>query len=244
MAISRRVFLESCAAVSITAAAGTGLTGCETVPASQIAPNHFAVTPAPFPQFSRVRDDASRRFDFSDLNGFLQLVVMDLGPSDRIAKAQPKDTGTRIVPGHNGRYRLEGNRIPFEVFSDKEKGASVRHRAALTSLGNDSDLSAFPWLDQMAYWINLHNIIVIDEIAKAYPVTRPDRIRVGDGSASLYDTKLVTIQGTRLSLNDIRREIVFRHWRAPLSIYGFFDGTVGGPSIQTRAYSGRNISRV
>ncbi len=205
--------------------------------------DYFDATPSPFQQFAAAADEPQQRLTFSLLDDVYAAHVIDLGPSDRIAPALPgTQTGSRIRRGHASDYRLEGSRIPFELFSPTDAAAWTDARQSLEALPSQRPLSAFGWLDQMAFWFNLHNVALVEQIAKRYPVASPYDMRVGSGGDRLYDAKIVTIQGARLSLRDIRIEIVYRHWRQPSAIYGFFHGVVGGPKLLGTSFTGANLA--
>ena len=230
----------------VYAGSATVLAGCATqsaTPATQTAlpANYFDTTPGPFPQFSTVAEYPQYGFNFGSWDELIRKVVIDFGKSDRVLLSQPKPAiGSRFVKGHRSPYRTEGNRIPFSVMRKKEdKQQFVQARQVLEELGNKQALSEFSWRDQMAFWYNLHNAALIEQLALNYPVPHPGRLRVG--GVGLHDAKLVTIHGAPLSLRDIRVEIVYRYTRHPAAIYGFFHGDVGGPSIRKGAYVGGNL---
>ena len=62
--------------------------------------------------------------------------------------------------------------------------------------------------------------------------------------ARLHDAKILTIDGTALSLRDIRENIVYRNWQDPTVIYGFHDGTLGSPSVSAIAFNRDNLKRL
>jgi len=93
--------------------------------------------------------------------------------------------------------------------------------------------------EQLAFWFNLHNIVMIDQIVQNYPVKRPSSIKV-DG-VKLDDAKIVNIKGQALSLRDIRERIVYPNWKNPNVIYGFFRGDIGSPALQDFAFTSQNV---
>lgn len=182
--------------------------------------------------------------DYTVISDALELMVFNLGPSLRI-RARPKlaSAGTRFVRGHDSPYRLEGNKIFFDQFDEETIASLHEYVVSLESIGNSGQIPTLSRDEQLAYWFNLHNMIVIDQIAQAYPVETPSRIKIGPEKAPLHEAKLVTIQGVPLSLRDIRENIVYRYWDDPRVIYGFFHGDLGSPSIHDEAYTGAEIAR-
>ncbi len=203
--------------------------------------DYFETTPAPYPQFAVAAKEPKLGFGFDSIDAVIRRYVLDLGPSDRVAPEPPAPrTGSRIQKGHTSDYRLEGSRIPFALFADEDVKVWSDARRSLEALGNQRMLSEYGWLDQMAFWLNLHNVALIEQLAMRYPVRFPYDLSV-DGER-LYDAKIVQVHGERLSLRDIRIEIVYRHWREPASVYGFFHGVVGGPAMRFGAFTAAGLS--
>lgn len=94
---------------------------------------------------------------------------------------------------------------------------------------------------QYAYWINLYNAVTLDLVLDAYPV---DSIRdVGGGvfSSGPWKKKLLTVEGEKLSLNDIEHRILRPIWHDPLTHYGVNCAAMGCPSLRRDAYTGDNV---
>ena len=172
----------------------------------------------------------------------LDVVVFNAGPSTRRpAPRLEAGVGSRQRKGHDSRFRLEGNKIFFSQFDDATETAISDYRQSLEAIGRSVDITTLARNEQLAYWINLHNLVVIDEISQRYPTRFPRRLKIGEERAAFHDAKLIDLGGPeKLSLRDVR-EIVSTHWSDPRVIYGFFRGDVGGPSIRSQAYTGANV---
>jgi len=127
------------------------------------------------------------------------------------------------------------------MLSDDVRAALTEYRQDLERVGTQLDLTRLPRNEQLAYWLNLHNVAVIEALAREYPLRTPAEHRFGANEATLQDAKLVTVKGVALSLRDIREGIVYANWRDPKVVYGFWRGEIGGPSIQRLAYTGANV---
>ncbi len=191
--------------------------------------------------FTPAAPQAEVRMPYPVLDIVLKRIVVDFGPSARISHQQRTSTGTKFRFGHSGVAALEGNRVTFSRFSPTLIEALGMYRHDLEKLGSAIDFARLTHNQQLAYWYNLHNITVIEQIARHYPVIIPENILIGAQKTPLHDAKILKVKGIGLSLRDIRTKIVFQHWTDPLVIYGFFLGSVGGPSIQTQAYTGDNV---
>jgi hypothetical protein len=198
---------------------------------------------AAFATFTPSDTPNSDGIDYSIWDEAMSNLVISMGPSLRETAGRPTPgLGTRRQYGHISRYRLEGTRIMF-TFLDSEVIASfTEYREDLERTADIVDIQALNRNEQLAYWINLHNVAMIEQIANAWPVRQPREIKVG--GVALDDARFITVEGIALSPRDIRERIVFANWSDPRVIYGFWRGEIGGPSIQREAYNADNVSRL
>lgn len=177
--------------------------------------------------------------DYSFLDDALRYMVLNMGPSTRDGLGKPPARlGSRMTYGHDSRVRLEGNRVAFSFLTEDAITPLTSYREDLERLGAELDIASLPRNEQLAYWINLHNVAVIEQIARNYPVQYPSRLKLGAEKTPLDETRFITVAGVAMSPRDIRTKIVFPNWQDPNVIYGFFRGEVGGPSIQREAFTG------
>lgn len=202
-----------------------------------------AAQDASFGRFAPRQASVATRIDYALLDAALESFVLRMGRSLREGAPRPDaGIGSRIVYGHDSRFRLEGNRVGFGYLEPEAIAGLTAYRADLESIADQVDIASLPRNEQLAYWINLHNVAVIEQIALAYPISQPSRIRLEGGTLPLDETRFITVAGVRMSPKDIRTRIVFPNWSNPKVIYGFFRGEIGGPTIQARAYTGANVS--
>lgn len=187
------------------------------------------------------RPSIPTQIDYTVWDQLLKEMVYYAGLSLRQRAPKPLPVvGTRFVHGHVSPYRLEGNRVVFETFGDEFKSYITDYTNDLVRIGNRLDIPALSRKEQLSYWLNLHNALVIQAIADQYPTGAPSRLKGADG-LPFHDTKRVTIHGVALSLRNIREDIVYRNWSDPMVIYGFFHGDIGSPSIQRKAFTAGNL---
>ncbi|KWV91998.1 DUF547 domain-containing protein [Erythrobacter sp. YT30] len=199
-------------------------------------------TSNPFAQFAPAKDQRDHRIDYQHWDEALGFMVIPMGPSLRDAAPRVSaPTGTRIIYGHRSRYRLEGNRVAFSFLDADIRSALTEYREDLERVGTQLDLTNLPRNEQLAFWINLHNVAVIEALAYEYPLREPAEGEFGSNAAGLQDAKLVNIKGVELSPRDIREKIVYPNWSDPRVIYAFWRGEIGGPSIQRLAFTGDNV---
>ena len=209
----------------------------------QNAPVSMARSDNAIEQFVPRPSGVDTAFEYSFLDTALEFMVLRMWPSTRDGSRQPDPiVGSRINWGHTSRYRLEGNRIVFSMLGEKDITPLTEYRQDLERLGSEIDIPSLPRNEQLAYWMNLHNVAVIEQIAINYPVKSPSLTKFGPDRTPLDQAKVVTVDGVALSPHDIRTRIVFPNWSDPDVIYGFFRGDIGGPSIQRRAFTGENLA--
>jgi len=181
------------------------------------------------------------RLDYSVLDAAFSGTVIRFGPSLRRRASRPEaPTGSRFVTGHKSAYRLEGSRISFSFLHNDYLDELVAYRKDLERIATQINLTAMPKSEQLAFWFNIHNVAIIEQITKKYPVTRPSKIKIN--GIPLDEAKVLTIKGVALSPRDIRQKIVFPHWKNPSVIYGFFHGDIGSPQLQNYAYTRANLN--
>lgn len=185
-----------------------------------------------------------RRLDYSVWDDMLQNIVVDFGPSSRIRATSPHNTtGTRVVRGHVSPYRLEGSRIAFGFLNDNYRTALAQYSEDLVDIANRIDITRLSKDEQLAFWLNLHNVLLIEKISQEYPEDVPSTLKfeIGGKTAVLDDAKFIKIRGVDLSLRNIREDIVFSNWTDPKVLYGFFRGDIGSPRMPRLAFTSDNL---
>lgn len=224
---------------------------------AQITNSAAAQKKADFWRF-KPRPSNNKALDYAVWSQLLEGSVVNVGPSTRerpqkSTYQQPgKDYvsssvggGTKIKRGvgHTSAYRLEGNKVIFSEFSPAWRKAIHQYRLDLEQTGNEVGLTRLPRNEQLAFWLNLHNAVIIDTMSQNYPFKRPEDLMLKSTGEPLHDAKLVTINGQALSLRDIRENIVYRYWNNPAVIYGFFHGDLSSPSIRKDAFTGQSVAK-
>lgn len=205
-------------------------------------PDTVFVPPAQLVQFRPAAERRDHTIDYGYLDESLRWMVVPMGPSLREgAPRRDPRLGTRRIQGHESRFRLEGNRVAFAFFTDDIRAGLTQYREDLERVGSTLDIPNLPRNEQLAFWLNLHNVAVIEALAYEYPLAQPNQRIFGSNEAPLDDAKLVTVAGVDLSPRDIRERIVYRSWQDPKVMYGFWRGEIGGPSIQRLAFNGKNV---
>jgi hypothetical protein len=205
----------------------------------------FAADAQPAPNldgFSEFNDNSSRHVDYEIWSDLLHDVVLNVPPMDRQPeRTRTRNTGTRASTANETRYRYEGNRVVYHLMSDEYKEAVTFYREDLEALPSQIDFSALSSNEQLAYWFNLHNVAIIEQIMLDYPLTRINELDANGTNQNVFEAKILTVAGVPLSLNDIRLRIVYAQWDDPRVMYGFFNGSIGGPEIARNAFDGTRV---
>lgn len=105
-----------------------------------------------------------------------------------------------------------------------------------------TEVSRLNRTEQKAYWINLYNALTIRTVLEHYPVESIKDIRISPGffSSGPWGAELVTVEGGKLTLDDIEHRILRPIWRDPRIHYAVNCAAVGCPNLQPRAFTAEN----
>jgi len=198
-----------------------------------------------YPQFMEDTPNSKLKIDFEPVNLMLDANVLNMGPSRRTsAKRAELALGTKLrhhvaVATHN-----EGNRFTYElIIGNKHQDKVSEIKRYLESLPSQTPLHLYTKQEQLAYWLNLYNVTLINEIVKRYPWAKLEKLLLG--TDSLMNQKLININGIELSLNDIQYNVLYKKYnKEPLIIYGLHQGHIGSPNINKKAYTGTNVYKL
>lgn len=106
----------------------------------------------------------------------------------------------------------------------------------------DIPVSSLNRNEQKAYWINLYNSLTVRVILDHYPVRSIRDIDISPGffSSGPWDAKLLTIEGEKLSLNDMEHRILRPIFRDNRLHYALNCASLGCPNLQTVAFTAAN----
>lgn len=207
---------------------------------SQVISADSAV-PEPFREFD---ENSKYEISYDDLTALLKTVVVDVGRSSRkVAEPTTARTGTLMKSKIKRTTAEEGNRFYFETFKDNEKGRQLLGtiKASLEQLPAEVSLKYFSRDEQLAYWLNLYNVTILNELVDIFP--KSNLKKVFRGKKSILEKPLLNVAGIPLSLNDIQFRILKHNYDSPLVIYGLYQGIIGGPNIRKTAFTGKDVWR-
>jgi hypothetical protein len=198
--------------------------------------------PEPFQGYD---PESKYTINYDDLTALLRTVVVDTGRSNR-EKAAPSQaaTGTRMKVSVKRLTVNEANRFYYETFEDNEEGRKLLQgiQESLQLVPDGAPLKYFSRDEQLAYWLNLYNVTVLNQIIDIYPKSNLKKYL--SGGKSIFGKKILTVAGVPLSLDDIQFTILRQNYdNDPLIIYGLYQGNIGGPNIRRSAYTGKDVYR-
>ncbi len=93
--------------------------------------------------------------------------------------------------------------------------------------------------EQRAFWINLYNALTIDVVLDRYPVKTIRDIGLGGGffTSGPWKKELVTVEGRKLSLDNIEHDILRKVWRDARIHYAVNCASIGCPNLLARPFT-------
>ncbi len=99
--------------------------------------------------------------------------------------------------------------------------------------------------EQFAFWANLYNATTVRVILDHYPVRTIRDIGISPGlfSKGPWGAKLVTVEGRKLSLDDIEHVILRPGWQDPRIHYAVNCASIGCPNLPTKPFTGKTLDK-
>jgi hypothetical protein len=175
------------------------------------------------------------------------LALGGLAAMPRIARADPDAAldallGRHVVPHPDGVTRV---RYADWKVSPAEMAALDRWIAEAAARRP----STMAREEAYAYWANLYNALTLKVVLDRYPVRSIRDIRSTGvpldpkGWFGPWRTRLITVEGRRLSLDDIEHETMRPTFRDPRVHYAVNCASIGCPNIWPRAWRAATLSR-
>ena len=140
------------------------------------------------------------------------------------------------------RIGAEGvHRVAYGAVAPEDRALLENYVARLGGL----PISRYSRPEQMAYWINLYNALVVRLVVDHYPIASIRDIGKGSGAPGVgpWRRKLVEVEGTPLSLSDIAHRILRPIWRDPRVHYALACGAVSCPNLQPEPFYADQLDR-
>lgn len=162
------------------------------------------------------------------------------------------DAASTMTVDHSAWDRLLGayvvvspdgiNRFAYGRVSASDKKALKTYLAALQGV----KVTALKADEQRAFWINLYNALTIDVVLDRYPVKTIKDISLGGGffSSGPWKKELVTVEGRKLSLDNIEHDILRKVWSDARVHYAVNCASISCPNLLAKAFTGPNLDKM
>jgi len=105
-------------------------------------------------------------------------------------------------------------------------------------------ISRYNRAEQLAYWINLHNALLVRLVLDHYPIGSVRNLGAGSPwSGAPWTLPQLEVEGTPISLSDIEHRILRPIWRDPRVLYALSCGALGCPSLQPEPFRADRLER-
>ena len=134
------------------------------------------------------------------------------------------------------------HRVRYAKVSPADKKELAAYLTRLQAVG----VSALDRPEQMAYWINLYNAFTLQTVLDHYPVKSIRDINISPGlfAKGPWGAKLLTVEGQKISLDDIEHRILRPIFKDNRIHYAVNCASVGCPNLQPRAFTRSNSEQL
>lgn len=112
--------------------------------------------------------------------------------------------------------------------------------AYIESLEN-TDPTLLPDDEAVVFWANLYNAVTIKVVLDNYPVSSIRKIKSGLFSIGPWKKDLVTINGQKMSLDDIEHDTMRKQFDAPLVHYMVNCASIGCPNLKPSLWTAQTL---
>lgn len=133
-------------------------------------------------------------------------------------------------------------RVRYDAVTAADRQALQRYVVAMQAV----PISTYNRHEQKAYWINLYNAFTVHLVLAHYPVESIRDINISPGvfSDGPWGAKLLTIEGEKVSLDDIEHRILRPIWQDNRIHYAVNCASLGCPNLAPVAYTPANMEQL
>jgi len=134
------------------------------------------------------------------------------------------------------------NRVNYAAVTAEDRRSLEEYLRRLAA----TPISTYNRGEQLAYWINAYNALTVSVVLNQHPVSSIRNIKLPPGLFTIgpWSAKLLTIEGEKVSLNDVEHRILRPIWRDPRIHYGINCASLGCPNLIGVAYTSENVDRL
>jgi hypothetical protein len=130
------------------------------------------------------------------------------------------------------------NRVRYQAVTPEDFKGLKTYLQAMQSVA----ISNYSRAEQKAYWINVYNAVTVDLIVGRYPLKSIRDVNISPGflARGPWGAKLFSVEGEKLSLDDIEHRILRPIWKDNRVHYALNCASLGCPNLQPVAFSAEN----
>jgi hypothetical protein len=130
------------------------------------------------------------------------------------------------------------NRVRYDAAVREDRVSLKNYLKKLQAVS----ISDYNRTEQKAFWINLYNALTVDLILSRFPVPSIRDVNISPGlfARGPWGAKLATVEGEKLSLDDIEHRILRPVWQDNRVHYAVNCASLGCPNLQPVAYTSEN----
>jgi hypothetical protein len=140
-----------------------------------------------------------------------------------------------VVVGRDGLNRIAYGRW-------KANAADMTALSRIISQYEAVAASTLPRDARFAFWVNLYNALTLKVVLEAFPV-RSIRSIGGIANTGPWRQRLVSVEGRRMSLDDIEHRTLRTGWQEPRVHYAVNCASIGCPNLQPRPWAAATLNR-
>ena len=132
----------------------------------------------------------------------------------------------------------------FDYNALKENTEDYESLVAYLLRLSDLDPRRFSKTEQLPYWINFYNALTVYIVTQRYPIKSIKDIKSGTFDFGPWNLKLATIQGQKVTLNNIEHGILRPIWMDSRIHYALNCASLGCPNLARKAYRSDNMEEL
>jgi hypothetical protein len=130
------------------------------------------------------------------------------------------------------------NRVRYQAVTPEDLKGLKNYLQEMQSVA----ISNYNRAEQKAYWINVYNAATVDLVVARFPLKSIRDINISPGllARGPWGAKLFSVEGERLSLDDIEHRILRPIWKDNRVHYALNCASLGCPNLQPAAFTSEN----
>jgi hypothetical protein len=130
------------------------------------------------------------------------------------------------------------NRVAYGQVTPADRQALDDYLLQLSKIA----ISTYNRAEQLAYWINLYNALIVRTVLRNYPVESILDISPGASTTGPWAAPMIEVEGQALSLGDIQNGILRPIWNDPRILYALSCGALSCPNLRPEPFTSDRLS--